>query len=56
VPPERSPLNGANTVVLEFINKHESMVIEGCYADLLELVVPYSNKIIFMNALLLGKQ
>lgn len=49
VPPARTPLADANTAIIEFINKHDSWVIEGCYADLLELLLPYSNEIIFMN-------
>jgi hypothetical protein len=35
--------------IAEFINSHDGWVIEGCYADLLEIAAPYSSEILFMN-------
>ncbi len=48
-PPERSPLTVSKLQIAEFINSHQSWVIEGCYTDLLEMVAPESTEIIFMN-------
>ena len=49
VPPKRKSLNKSNEKIQEFIKSNDAWVIEGCYADLLEKVLPYSNEIIFMN-------
>ena len=49
VPPERKTLKESESGVLNFINSNDSWVIEGCYSDLLEIAIPFSNEIIFMN-------
>lgn len=33
----------------EFTKKNSSWVIEGCYSDLLELLMPHATEIIFLN-------
>jgi len=48
-PPERRPRDQSNAEIQRFIKQHDKWVIEGCYADLLELVLPYANEAIFMN-------
>ncbi|MFO7552669.1 MAG: shikimate kinase [Haliea sp.] len=48
-PPERRPLAESGQAIREFIAVHESWVIEGCYADLLELAAPLATEAIFLN-------
>lgn len=48
-PPTRRPITESNEDILNFIDRHESWVIEGCYADIIELLLPYTNELIFMN-------
>ena len=48
-PPERKKLNASQKEIINFIQRNDSWVIEGCYTDLLELVESYSSEIIFMN-------
>ncbi len=48
-PPQRKPLQESKLEIDEFINLNPSWVIEGCYSDLLDLALPSSNEIIFMN-------
>ena len=49
VPPERMPLEQSAAEISKFIGTHDGWVIEGCYSDLLELALPFSNEMIFMN-------
>ncbi|RBP47065.1 AAA family ATPase [Arenicella xantha] len=49
MPPERKPLNESAALILEFIESNTAWVIEGCYADLLEIAMPFSNQIIFLK-------
>ena len=48
-PPERKSLNESNEKIQKFIESSDGWVIEGCYADLLDKVLPFSNEIIFMK-------
>ncbi len=48
-PPERRPIAQAQEQILSFISDNDEWVVEGCYADLLELVEPFANEAIFMN-------
>ena len=48
-PPERKPLRESGQEIRSFIHSNDGWVIEGCYTDLLEIAVPFSNEIIFMN-------
>ncbi len=48
-PPERRPLDGAYADIQQFVSDNAEWVIEGCYADLLELVKPFATEAIFMN-------
>lgn len=49
VPPERKPLAESESEILKFIGSNDGWVIEGCYSDLLEIVIPFSNEMIFLN-------
>jgi adenylate kinase family enzyme len=48
-PPERAPLPESKGNIERFTNSHQSWVIEGCYTDLLEIVSPLANEIIYLN-------
>ena len=47
--PERKPLIESEKEIMAFISSHNKWVIEGCYSDLLEIVVKRASEIIFMN-------
>lgn len=49
VPPERMPLEQSAAEISKFIGTNDGWAIEGCYSDLLELALPFSNEMIFMN-------
>ena len=49
VPPERKPLPESAAEIEAFIDANQAWVIEGCYADLLDVARPYSSEAIFMN-------
>src|SRR5437870_444421 len=44
----RSLTESANTI-RDFIHEHSEWVIEGCYGDLLEQVLPYASEVRFLN-------
>ncbi len=48
-PPERVPIEQSKREILAFSEANHGWVIEGCYSDLLEIALPLSNEIIFMN-------
>ncbi|QDP00075.1 AAA family ATPase [Thalassotalea sp. PS06] len=48
-PPTRQPLKQSFAKIDEFINDNSNWVIEGCYSDLIEYVMVYADKAIFMN-------
>jgi adenylate kinase family enzyme len=47
--PTRRPLTDSETRLKPFLSGNESWVVEGCYSDLLNLVIPYCTEIIFLN-------
>ena len=49
VPPERKALEDSKVAISAFINSNKEWVVEGCYTDLLEIALPHSNEIVFMN-------
>ncbi len=49
LPPKRMPLDESMGLITEFVEQHEGWVIEGCYADLLELLEEDANELIFLN-------
>jgi adenylate kinase family enzyme len=48
-PPTRKPVPTSASEIEAFIKKNDRWVIEGCYADLLELVAPHCSEMIFLN-------
>ena len=48
-PPERRPLELSSRAIERFTSTHQAWVIEGCYADLLAIVSPSCNEMIFLN-------
>lgn len=48
-PPQRKPLAESEPEILAFINSNSAWIVEGCYSDLLEIALPYTNEMIFMN-------
>ncbi len=48
-PPQRAPLESSNEKIEQFIENNDAWVIEGCYADLLELAANYAEEIIFLD-------
>lgn len=48
-PPKRKPLAESEVEISGFIRSNTDWVIEGCYSDLLEMTLPSSNELIFMN-------
>lgn len=48
-PPARRPLADSAREVAHFTSHNPAWVIEGCYADLLELVLPECSELIFLN-------
>ncbi len=47
--PVRHPLADSESEIAPFLNRNKSWIIEGCYADLLNLVIPQATEIIFLN-------
>lgn len=48
-PPERRSTEQAYAEIQHFIAENAEWVIEGCYSDLLERVMPFATEAIFMN-------
>jgi len=48
-PPERMSIPESSIYINDFLNTNENWVIEGCYSDLLELVTPSADEVIFLN-------
>ena len=49
IPPERAPISDSIEKIEQFIELHNNWVIEGGYADLMELVASDASEIIFLN-------
>ena len=48
-PPQRMPLNESEHSLRTFIQDNQNWVVEGCYTDLLQLLVGNVTELIFMN-------
>jgi adenylate kinase family enzyme len=48
-PPQRMPVLESKSKINLFLKENDNWVIEGCYTDLIELVIPNSTEAIFMN-------
>lgn len=49
VPPTRTPLVNSSKQIRCFIKENDAWVIEGCYTDLIELIIKQASEIIFMD-------
>ncbi len=49
LPPQRMAIAKSESIIHKFISENNRWVIEGCYADLLQLVSPLATNMIFMN-------
>ena len=47
--PTRRSLDDSRKLIDPFLKNNENWVIEGCYSDLLELVIPHCTEIAFLN-------
>ena len=45
----RRSLTESASTIRDFIHEHSEWVIEGCYGDLLEQVLPYASEVRFLN-------
>lgn len=48
-PPTRMPLEQSKEQISHFTSRNKKWVIEGCYADLLQLVINEATEVIFLN-------
>ena len=48
-PPERKPIDESRREIDTFISTNPQWIIEGCYSDLLEIVILESSEIVFLN-------
>jgi adenylate kinase family enzyme len=48
-PPTRQPIKDSQQKIQAFTSENDTWVIEGCYADLLELAASEANEIIFLD-------
>ena len=48
-PPVRKPLDESSSLINAFVGKHQHWVVEGCYADLLSLIIDKADEVIFLN-------
>ncbi|CAA0125600.1 Uncharacterised protein [BD1-7 clade bacterium] len=48
-PPIRKPTDESTKTIESFVVEHRNWVIEGCYADLLDMVMPHASEIIFLD-------
>jgi adenylate kinase family enzyme len=48
-PPVRRPLDASAADIRAFTGAHGAWVVEGCYADLLELLLPQASTLVFLN-------
>ncbi|WP_439106160.1 shikimate kinase [Congregibacter sp.] len=48
-PPERKALAASEAEILRFTESHPDWIIEGCYADLIALVLPLADELIFLD-------
>jgi len=48
-PPARLSISKSSILISDFLSANNCWVIEGCYSDLLTLVIPEANEIIFLN-------
>ena len=47
--PTRRPIQKSSAEICSFIESHESWVVEGCYANLLEIAIAQASEVVFLN-------
>ncbi|MFQ3577413.1 MAG: shikimate kinase [Verrucomicrobiia bacterium] len=45
----RRPLEESLADVREFLSRHQDWIVEGCYADLIEPILPLCDELLFLN-------
>lgn len=48
-PPTRRPLSASIAAITEFMDAHDTWVVEGCYADLLAAAADRCTRLVFLN-------
>jgi adenylate kinase family enzyme len=48
-PPTRRPLVAAGHDIASFVQANHHWVIEGCYADLIDLAAPFASEMVFLD-------
>ncbi|HZJ67895.1 MAG TPA: hypothetical protein VFD36_30535 [Kofleriaceae bacterium] len=48
-PPQRRPIADSARDIAAFMDASDRWVIEGCYADLLEVALPHTTRLVFLN-------
>ena len=48
-PPRRRPVTDSAREIAAFMHESDRWVIEGCYADLLEVALPRTTRVVFLN-------
>lgn len=48
-PPQRASLETSKQAIEQFMSGTQGWVIEGCYSDLLSMVLPHADEVIFLN-------
>ena len=46
---QRRPVSDSVADAIQFIETHESWIVEGCYADIIEPLLPHAETLIFLN-------
>lgn len=46
---ERRPLNNSVADAMSFIQANESWIVEGCYSDIVAPLLPFAERLIFLN-------
>lgn len=47
--PERRPVEESRKEIEKIIDKNDRWIIEGCYTDLLEILIPYATDAVFLD-------
>ncbi len=48
-PPSRTPLDDAESAIRAALEGHDRWVVEGCYADLVALLCPDADELVFLD-------
>ncbi len=48
-PPQRKPLHDSKALIEQFVGRNGEWVVEGCYADLLEMLAELATEVLFLD-------